>query len=254
MEYDSLLKLPSGTDDIEYLFRTARGSTYAHHTDTTTTRNRSGEKHRDTRSGLQPRSGRTVYVDPSDVNRLAMFQNPDMGVRFVPVLENGKPTGMAALELTEDYGPRKAGEKLAVVPYKTKPQVGMSPVEIYKSDSPVGDPGRGIHFGNQITEVHPRPARLGGKAGVAGAALGIVDAAKAATQGDWRGAREAFGDVITPLALSSGSLNANETQELERRRALEKEAEEALSKLRGYRSGGSIAMPKEYSKGNWKLI
>ena len=143
--------------DVISMFRTSRGSTYAHHPDATTTRNRSGANHRDTSEGLQARSGKTVFLDPSSVNSIGgLFQNPDMATKVVPLFDkSGKPTGKLAVELLEDYGPKKAGEILYETAYVTKPKVGLSPVEIYSSESRIGDAGRGIHFGNEITEVIP---------------------------------------------------------------------------------------------------
>jgi hypothetical protein len=204
MDYESLFKLPTGIEDIESVFRTERGSTYAHHSDATTTRNRSSEKHKDTRTGIQPRSGRTVFMDPQDVNRIGgFFQNPDMATKFVPKLDkDGKPTGKVQLVLAEDYGPRKAGSVLLEAPYTTKPQVGMNPVEIYKSESPIGDAGRGIHFGNKITEVHPKPSRLGGKAGVAAGLLGGAGAANASEL-----AESLLPIGLTPSKVAPGTLS-----------------------------------------------
>ena len=131
MDYEPLFNLPTGTSDIDSVFRTERGSTYAHHADATTTRNRSGEKHTDTRTGIQPRSGKTIFMSPKDVNVIGgLFQNPDMATQLAPILDaNGKPTGQVKLELLEDYGPRKAGSVLATAPYEVRPKVGLSPVE-----------------------------------------------------------------------------------------------------------------------------
>jgi len=143
--------------DVIGMFRTSRGSTYAHHPDATTTRNRSGANHRDTSEGLQQRSGKTIFLEPSSVNNIGgLFQSVDMATKIVPVFDKaGKPTGKLAVELIEDYGPRKAGEILYETTYTTKPKVGLSPVEIYSSESRIGDAGRGVHFGNEITEVMP---------------------------------------------------------------------------------------------------
>jgi len=162
MDYETLLKL----NDVESVYKTERGSTYAQHSDSTSTRNRSSAGHADKTEGMQPRSGRTVYMTPENVSRLGgFFQNPDMATKFTPVFdEKGKPTGRAALTLLEDYGPRKAGSVLFEAPYQTRPAVGMNPVEIYRSDSKIGDTGRGIHFGTKITEV--QPARGGGGGGI----------------------------------------------------------------------------------------
>lgn len=205
MDYDPLFKLPTGIEDIESVFKTGRGSTYAFHKDSTTTRNRSGQKHSDKTTGIQPRSGRTVFMPESDVNRIAgLFQNPDMATRLVPEFDaEGKPTGRVKLELLEDYGPKKAGSVLAVSNYKLRPEVGLSPVEIYDSRSPIGDAGRNIHFGNAIIEVHPRPARLAGKAGIAAALAGGAGAASA---GDLRKAAGDVAESFLPLALTPSSL------------------------------------------------
>lgn len=262
MDYEPLLKLP----DVESVFRTERGSTYAYQLDAngqpTTTRNRSGAQHRDTTTGVQPRSGRTVFVAPEHVGKLGIFQNPDMATRFVPVFKDGKPTGYARLELTEDYGPRKAGSTLATVPYTTQPKVGLHPVEVWKSDSPIGDSGRGIHFGNKITEVYPKPDRLrnfGAKAGISGLLASGAGAAKSATQGDFGPVREFVGEALTPFTATPREANKGEqawidkygTAAQDRNQA---EAERVLQQLRGYAKGGGVQMPKSYSDGNWKLI
>ena len=170
MSYEPLFKLPTGTDDIESVFKTARGSTYAHHADATTTGNREPSNEKGTGSKIQSRSGKTIFMDPKAVNSIAgLYQNTELATKFVPVLVNGKETGKVALQLMEDYGPKKAGTVLATAPYSTKPALGMNPVEIWGSESPMGSSGGNIHFGNAITEVHPKPARLGGKLGVASA-------------------------------------------------------------------------------------
>lgn len=198
-EYSPLFNL----DDTEALFKTSRGSTYAYHADKTSTRNRSGEKHTDKTTGLQPRSGKTVFMTNDDVNRVAgIFQNSEMATRLVPILdEQGRPTNKAKLELMEDYGPRKAGSTILTVPYTTTPETGLSPVEIYRSESKIGDPGRGVHFGTPITEVINKPARAAGKTGLMAAVLGAASGANASEIGEsllpWG---------ITPSKLSPGTL------------------------------------------------
>ena len=172
MDYTPLLNF----DDLESVFKTERGSTYAHHANATTTRNRSSAQHADKTEGMQPRSGKTVFMSPKDVSVLGgFFQNPDMATKFTPLFDKeGKPTGRAAVTLLEDYGPRKAGTVLYEAPYQTKPSVGSNPVEIYRSDSKIGDTGKGIHFGNRITEVHQRPQSGGsGEGRSVGGAGGI---------------------------------------------------------------------------------
>jgi hypothetical protein len=243
-DYDSLFNLPTGTEDISSVFKTGRGSTYAHHNDNTTTRNRSGENHRDTSTGIQQRSGKTIFMDPKDVNNIAgLYQNAEMGTKFVPVLENGKPTGKVALQLIEDYGPKKAGTNLVQAPYKVQPEVGLHPVEIYGSESPVGSSGKNIHWGNAITEVHPKPSRLGGKLGVAGALLGGAGAANA---GEYRKAAGDVAEAFLPLGLTPTELMPNEVSDLEARRKMAPTIDK--------QKGGSIQMPDSYTSGSWKLI
>jgi hypothetical protein len=218
MDYESLLKLKTGIEDIEFLFKTARGSTYAHHADTTSTRNRSGADHTDKSTGIQQRSGRTIYMSPDAVNSIAgLYQNAEMATKFVPVMENGKPTGKVALQLLEDYGPKKAGTVLATAPYTTKPVVGMSPVEIFGSESPMGSSGRNIHFGNVITEVQPKPARLGGKLGIAAA---LASGTGAASAGELRQAAGDVAESFLPIGLTPSTLNTGDTEELIKRRKM----------------------------------
>lgn len=244
MEYDPLFKLPTGLDDIESVFKTARGSTYAHHADTTSTRNRSGANHTDKSTGIQQRSGKTIYLDPKSVNQIAgLYQNAEIGTKLVPLMVNGKPTGELVLQLTEDYGPKKAGTVLAKTSYKLKPEVGLNPVELFGSESPIGSSGRNVHFGNAITEVHPKPSRLGGKLGVAGALLGGAGAANA---GEIRKAAGNVAEAFLPLGLTPTELMVNEVKELEARRKMAPTIDK--------QKGGSIQMPDSYTSGSWKLI
>jgi hypothetical protein len=171
---------PSGTDILN-TFKTSRGSAYAHHADNTTTRNRSGAMHRDTTEGVQPRSGKTIFVDPKDANMVGgLFQNTDMSTKVVPKFDSKGVhiPGKAELQLAEDFGPRKAGTVLHEFSYGTNPKVGSNPVEIYRSESPIGNAGTGIHFGTAITEVTPQVVTK--KAG------GSVQMPQEYSQGSWK--------------------------------------------------------------------
>lgn len=244
MSYDPLFKLPSGVDDIEAVFKTARGSTYAHHADATTTGNREPSNKKGTGSKIQSRSGKTIYMDPKYVNQMAgLYQNTEMATKFVPIFENGKETGKVALQLLEDYGPKKAGTTLVQAPYTTKPAVGMNPVEIWGSQSPIGSSGGNIHFGNAITEVHPKPSRLGGKLGVAAA---LASGTGAASAGELRKAAGDVAEAFLPLGLTPTELMTNEVSELEARRKMAPTIDK--------QKGGSIKMPDSYTSGSWKLI
>jgi hypothetical protein len=244
MSYDPLFSLPSGVDDIESVFKTARGSTYAHHADTTTTGNREPSNQKGTGPKIQNRSGKTIYMDPKYVNQMAgLYQNSELATKFVPIFENGKETGKVALQLTEDYGPKKAGTTLVQAPYTTKPAVGLNPVEIWGSQSPIGSSGGNVHFGNAITEVHPKPSRLGGKLGIAAA---LASGTGAASAGELRQAAGDVAESFLPLGLTPSTLNTGDTAELAKRRKMPPTIDKAR--------GGAIKMPDDYSQGSWKLI
>ena len=210
MDYEPFANMP----DVEYMYRTGRGSTYAHLPGSQTIRNRSDKNHTDKSVGLQQKSGKTIYVDKPATSALAAWlQNPDAATQLLPEIgPDGKPTGKAQVKLLEDYGPRKTGSVVATVPFTTKPKVGLHPVEIFKSESPIGDTGRGVHFGNNITEV--LEGGLGQKGSGRGAAMG-------STRGSLnRGAGDNIG-TLNPLKLAKG---------------------------------GVIKMPDNYSQGSWKII
>lgn len=158
MDYETILNAVG--EEPEYLYKTSRGSAYGHYEDNSSIRNRSGAAHKDTTVGLQPRSGKTIYMSPNDVDRMAgLFQNAEMATQFMPsTYDKDTKTGRAALTISEDYGSRKAGSVIHEAPFTTVPQKGLIPVEINRSSSPIGDSGKGIHWGNPITEVIPRSA------------------------------------------------------------------------------------------------
>jgi hypothetical protein len=144
-----------------------------------------------------------------------LYQNAEMATKFVPVMENGKPTGKVMLQLTEDYGPKKAGTTMVQAPYKVQPEVGLHPVELYGSESPVGSSGKNIHWGNAITEVHPKPERLKGLGGKAGVAAALLGGAGAASAGEYRKAARDVGESFLPWGLTPGTLGGNEFELLE---------------------------------------
>jgi len=217
MDYEPFLNMP----DTTYMFKTARGSTYAQTPEGQTIRNRSGEKHRDTTIGMQPKSAKTVYMDQNSTVRMAgWLQNADSATKLVPEFVDGKPTGKAHVVLLEDYGPRKSGSVVAEGTYKTKPEKGLHPIEIWNPESPMGDRGKGVHFGNSITEVLERnPAKSSGGGGSSSVAVPL---GRGVNQSGGGGGRP---DNLNPMSLQ-----------------------------RLYAKGGDIAMPKEYSQGSWKLI
>ena len=138
---DPLMKAIKGTK-----FKTAKGSTYEVKDNNTTVRDKAARPEHPGESGVQPQSVKTIYMPRSELEKFAgVHQNPDMPTEFIPT---GPDT--AALRLTEDWGPRKAGEILqgTEVKFTLEPEVGLNPVEILDFRSP-----RGIHFVNEIVEV-----------------------------------------------------------------------------------------------------
>jgi len=127
-------------------FKTSKGSVYDVFDDSTTVRNRA-ERGDSESVGIQPRSGKTIYMTREGVDQLGpLFQNTEIPVQFVPV-EGRK----AKLVYTQDYGPKKAGmDASPEVPYTLDPEVGLHPVEILDSRN---TNRRNIHFGNDITVV-----------------------------------------------------------------------------------------------------
>jgi hypothetical protein len=127
-------------------FTTAKGSTYEHFADATTTRNRAARNDSEV-SGPQPRSGKTIFMSKKAVNDWGpVFQNTEIPVQLIP-LEGNK----ARLVYLEDYGPKKAGEAASgTFEYTTTPQLGLHPVEIAGSTN---TNRRNIHFGNEIVSI-----------------------------------------------------------------------------------------------------
>lgn len=218
--YDPFYSLP----DAERLYRTERGSTYAHFTDQTSQRNRSGEGHQDKTTGLQPRSLKTIYMDRSAANTVGSWlKDIDSSTRLNPVLDKeGKQTGRAQVQLMEPYtyqpaklengkfvktGPPitwEAGKVVAEVPYEKRPIKGYYPVEIFDSKSPRGDSASGVHFGTKITEVMQRTGGGGGGGG----------------------------SLMQPDPKQLGGTK--------------------IGPKMAY--GGSVEMPENYSSGRWRLI
>jgi len=137
-------------------FTTSRGSTYDHFDSGTTIRNRSPKDHPDKTEGLQPESGKTIFVDYEGVNTIGpILQNTEMATQLLPIVDKNNKLLGTKVVLLEDSGPMKAGETLVAVKATTTPEKGLYPVEMWRSESPKGDPARGIHFGNKIIDVTP---------------------------------------------------------------------------------------------------
>jgi hypothetical protein len=156
--YEVFKDIPNATTFFKTSRMPDKPSLYAHLDDTTTQAFREPSNRSGTGYAMQPRSAKTIYVEPKDSNNIGGYlHNTDMATKIVPEMDkNGKATGKMFVELMEDWGPRKAGEKLYVASYKTKPEAGLRPMEIYNAESKVGSTG-GVHFGSDITEVVSKP-------------------------------------------------------------------------------------------------
>lgn len=150
-------------DNVQNLFATARGSTYAQHDDLSTTGYREPSNMPGTGKTLQPPSQKTVFIPSDSAEDLARaFQNQTIATEMVPVKDQ-KGSGKMQVRATEPgesmwFGKFEKGKVLAEAPYITTPKVGHSPLELLGSNqSPVGSKGRGVHFGSVITEVIPMP-------------------------------------------------------------------------------------------------
>jgi hypothetical protein len=146
-----------GIPGVTHLFKTGRGSVYAQNDKNQTIRDRSGKGHKDATTGLQPSSGKTIYLTSEAIYRLGSILQDNRATQLVPTVDkSGNP--IAQVVLMEDWSPygkklQKKGSILADAPYTLIPQVGLNPVEIYDSISPANQAAPGIHFGNKITEV-----------------------------------------------------------------------------------------------------
>jgi len=140
-----------GTKGLTHTFKTERGSTYGRYADRSTQRNRIGANQEDPVTGLQPKSGATLFMTPEAAERIrADFQNPDTPTILYPVGEDE-----LAVIVTRDVGRLKEGQVLSMTRFSDEPKVGLTPVEVYDANSPVGNAGSDVHFGSKIVEVNP---------------------------------------------------------------------------------------------------
>lgn len=262
--YQELLKALGNTDDIEYLFKTMRprdsaypGSFYAQHAENRSSGFREPSNKPGTGHSLQPKSYRTLYLDPKAADRVqSWFHDENLSTYAIPETgKDGKPSGHLLIKSAEKQPYNKTtlekDQILTRVPYSKLPVVGYHPLEFgYAAASPRGSTGD-VHFGNPITEVHPRPARLAGKAGIAAALAGGAGAASA---GDLRRAAGNVAESFLPLGLTPSTL-APGTLSPEQRAVRDeayrrKQAQEREAKMRAQallRSG--VPMPEEYRQG-----
>ena len=146
--------------DVQYLFRTERGSTYAMNGSGQTIRNRSGKDHKDPGTGMQSTADAVYFAD--DQTSQAAFGRMQSGSRALDdanipyhysVLK--KSDGSLILALITDGDYERYGETLpsgtiwSQIPVSAHPAVGSKPIEVKQ--------GKEAHYGNDITEIVQRP-------------------------------------------------------------------------------------------------
>jgi hypothetical protein len=144
-------KVRGTMSNVTHHYTTEKGSTYAHGSDNTSIRYKAPRLEKGKMKGgkLEPKSSRTVFMEPEHAKRMAeVYQSQGQKPQFVP--HPNKP-GHAAIVRGVDYGPHKAGSIIhgGEAPYSTTPKVGLSPVE----HIPVGDGRYHAHFGHSIVHV-----------------------------------------------------------------------------------------------------
>jgi hypothetical protein len=151
-----LIPEPAASDVLG--FKTAKGSTYELHPDGTTTRNKAARSDLGHEGDFGPkeRSAKTVFVDPAD----APLFNPPDNTKW-RIIDHGD--GTLSLATLRDDGRWGISPSDRNINTETAPRVGLSPVELWKSDTVNGLPAyRGVHPGNPITEMQgATPAGLG---------------------------------------------------------------------------------------------
>lgn len=132
-----------GTDIVSQpIFKTSKGSIYTIHSDGTTTRDKSYHpEHGAEDVGIKPRSQQTFYVTEEGARKLGIIQAKGGGKM---VVETRGDTHAAAKFLEGENKGKYAQTSLTEI--KTKPEVGLIPVEIWND-------GRNVHFGNKIVEI-----------------------------------------------------------------------------------------------------
>lgn len=155
---------PEQLKPSETTFTTAKGSTYVVHEDGTTTRNKASRADvgHEGDSGLKPRTEKTIYVASEVASELSGAGLSGLGPKgFRVAIKDGRAYGLTWNEKAERWG---ASPGARDIPFTTAPEVGKSPVELWKptDDVPGHEAYRGQHAGNPITEVRTKPEEISG--------------------------------------------------------------------------------------------
>lgn len=132
-------------------FKTARGSTYTLHEDGTTTRVKAArdDAGHEGDSGPKERSAKTYFAPVDAASALAIPQGG--GWR---IIDHGDSTlSLSTKGADGRWGIAPSAKNIKV---SSEPTSGSIPIELWKSETVYNKPAyRGIHFGNEITEITP---------------------------------------------------------------------------------------------------
>lgn len=256
MDYETILR--SVNEEPTHLFKTARGSAYAQYAGPTTIRNRSAEGHTDKTTGLQPKSGKTIYVPEEHVDDLMrVFRNKSYATELRPLFYDPKSRsgelGIVALDEIKNsfFAPdTPTGGVARKAPFSTVPKVGYSPVEMFGADSaisPKGSSGKGVHWGSAITEVKEVTPKMKGRLGLLAALAGGAGSASAGE------IKKAAGEVaesllpagLTPSELAPGTLSPEIKAQYA---ALAQQKKDEVAKAQALLRSG-VPMPENYREG-----
>jgi len=135
-----------------HLFKTAKGSEYEVHDDGTTSRNKAirQEPGHENDFGPQPRSEQSYYLTKENMQRLAPPAEGEWRI-----IDHGDGTVSLATKQGNLWGISPLAKN---VPVERTPKVGLQPLELWQKENIYGhDAYRGMHPGNDITEIHQQP-------------------------------------------------------------------------------------------------
>ena len=162
-------KLKKGTEEVTS-FLTSRGKSPSRYTwDGTSTQRiqRSPDAHSDKTTAIQPKSGRTIFLDKKNAEIVRkFFSSSGEDISILPISKNGVFIPKAKIIRNKDYGPKKAGE-VAEITFSPQPKEGLHPFEMASNRSSPGEDMRfsvstdesgkkvlgGQHMGTPITKI-----------------------------------------------------------------------------------------------------
>jgi hypothetical protein len=152
--------------DVQTMFRTGRGSTYAINGNGQAIRNRSGKNHASKTTGLEPVSDEIYFFHPKDNNAVTgirqfakQFLDENIPHDIVVFSDDTGALSIGLVVLEDQYLEdgtllREKGSITRAAPISRTPAVGLSPFDVFrKDDGTIED----SHLGNAITEIVQSP-------------------------------------------------------------------------------------------------